>query len=284
MKSIIEGSVGRIRGVFTGERLRPEFSAAFAHAIWRTSGRIILGLLSLLIAALIWHGLSTVVFGPFLVPTPITVATTFFDMLNTGELIQHSIASLLRVAAGFVIGSAVAILVGLIMGRIQVIHDLFDPIIEFLRFLSPTAMIPIAVIWFGIGETSKVFLIFWGVFFFVLINTIAGVVRTPQGRINALLCLGASRWQVFTKVVLPSAIPSIVVGMRVALASAFISIIPAELLAADSGLGYLLQSSSLLLQTDRMFVALATVAAVGFAADRIFRIAVAIVFRRHLQT
>jgi NitT/TauT family transport system permease protein/taurine transport system permease protein len=172
---------------------------------------------------------------------------------------------------------------GVLLGRVRLLHDLLDPIMELLRYLSPTAMIPIAVIWFGIGEMSKYFLIFWGTIFIVLINTIAGVIRTPKARQNAALCLGASEMQIFRLIVFPSAIPFIVTGMRVALASAFVSIIPAELLGADNGLGYLLQSASLLLQTDRIFVALVTVSACGFLADRLFRTVVGIVFKPYLR-
>jgi NitT/TauT family transport system permease protein/taurine transport system permease protein len=175
---------------------------------------------------------------------------------------------------GFTLGSVAAIVLGTIMGRIKWVHDLLDPIVEFLRYASPTAMIPIAIIWFGIGEAPKYFLIFWGTFFFVLINTIAGVMRAPIIRERAAICLGASRAQVFLRVVIPSAIPQIVTGMRVAMAASFMSIIPAEMLAANSGLGYLLLQSSLLVQTDRVFVALAVISIVGFATDRIFRILV----------
>jgi len=128
-----------------------------------------------------------------------------------------------------------------LLGRIRLLHDLLDPIMELLRYLSPTAMIPIAVIWFGIGEMSKYFLIFWGTFFIVLINTTAGVWRAPVTRQRAAECLGANHLQIFVLVVIPSAVPYIVTGMRVAMASSFMSIIPAEILAADSGIGYLLQ-------------------------------------------
>jgi NitT/TauT family transport system permease protein/taurine transport system permease protein len=162
------------------------------------------------------------------------------------------------------------------------VNELSDPIIEVLRYLSPTAMIPIAVIWFGIGETSKYFLIFWGTFFFVLINTIAGVVRTPVARQRAARCLGANELQIFLLVVIPSALPYIVTGMRVAMAASFMSIIPAEMLAADSGLGYLLQQSSLLIQTDRIFVALAMISGLGFLTDRLFRLVVERTLRRFM--
>jgi NitT/TauT family transport system permease protein/taurine transport system permease protein len=132
-------------------------------------------------------------------------------------------------------------------------------------------MIPIAVIWFGIGETSKYFLIFWGTFFIVLINAIHGVMATPWARVRAAECLGATRAQIFALIVLPSAVPSIITGMRVALASSYLSIIPAEILAADSGLGFLLQQSSLLVQTNRVFVVLAVFGILGYASDRAFR-------------
>jgi NitT/TauT family transport system permease protein/taurine transport system permease protein len=186
------------------------------------------------------------------------------------------------VFVGYVAGGFFALILGLLMGRIKLLHDLADPVVELLRFLSPTAMIPIVVIWFGIGEMAKYSLVFWGTLFSVLISTIAGVVRTPLIRQNAALCLGASEAQIFRLIVLPSAIPYIVVGLRLALASAFISIIPAELLAADSGLGYLLQQSSLLQQTDRIFVALVMICTIGFLADRLFQLVVATVLRRYL--
>ncbi|MGE0284527.1 MAG: ABC transporter permease, partial [Rhizobiaceae bacterium] len=181
-------------------------------------------------------------------------------------------------------GSFAAIVVGILMGRIKLLRELADPIVEVMRYLSPTAMIPIAVIWFGIGEASKYFLIFWGTFFFVLLNTIAGVLRTPIQRQRAAQCLGASELQIFLIVVLPSALPYIITGMRVAMAASFMSIIPAEMLAADSGLGYLLQQSSMLVQTDRIFVALAFICGLGFLTDRLFRMIVDKALKRFMIT
>ena len=143
-------------------------------------------------------------------------------------------------------------------------------------------MIPIAVIWFGIGEMSKYFLIFWGTFFIMLVNTTAGVMRTPIARQRAAQCLGASQPEIFAYIVVPSAVPYIVTGMRVAMASAFMSIIPAEILAADSGIGYLLQNSSMLLQTDRIFVALVTISVLGFLCDRGLRMLVDLTLTRFM--
>lgn len=244
---------------------------------------VLLSTASLLIAFCIWQLLSTVLFNPFLIPPPLKVFRTAIPMLESGEIFADVSISMIRVLVGFITGSLVGVLMGALLGRIRALHDLLDPIIELLRYLSPTAMIPIAVIWFGIGEMSKYFLIFWGTFFIVLINTTAGVWRAPIARQRAAECLGANRLQIFVLVVVPSAVPYIVTGMRVAMASSFMSIIPAEILAADSGIGYLLQKSSMLLQTDRIFVALLTICVLGFIVDRIFRLLVDKVLARYMS-
>lgn len=243
----------------------------------------VLGTASIVLGLCIWQFLSSFVFNPFLIPPPLRVMQTAIPMLASGEILQDVWISLTRVLVGFVTGCACAIAFGVLLGRIRLLHDLLDPAIELLRYLSPTAMIPIAVIWFGIGEMSKYFLIFWGTFFIVLINTVAGVMRTPRTRQLAAECLGASRWRILVSVVVPSAAPYVVTGMRIAMASAFMSIIPAEILAANSGLGYLLQQSSMLLQTDRIFVALLAICILGFAFDRVFRLLVDRMLSRYMS-
>jgi ABC-type nitrate/sulfonate/bicarbonate transport system permease component len=238
---------------------------------------------SIVIAFTVWQILSTFIFNPFLIPPPLVVLETAVPMVRSGEIFRHVAISMARVSVGFVSGSVLAVVLGVLLGRIRVLNELLDPVIELLRYLSPTAMIPIAVIWFGIGETSKYFLIFWGTFFIVLINTTAGVMRAPIIRQRAAECLGASPLQIFLLVVIPSAAPYIVTGMRIAMASAFMSIIPAEILAADSGIGFLLQNSSILLQTNRIFVALLTISVLGFAFDRLFRIIVDRMLSRYMS-
>jgi NitT/TauT family transport system permease protein/taurine transport system permease protein len=249
----------------------------------RATRSVLLSGASVLVALLIWQFLSTFVFNPFLVPPPLEVFRTAIPMLLSGEILQDVAISMARVMVGFVTGSLSGIVVGVLLGRIRVLHDLFDPIVELLRYLSPTAMIPIAVIWFGIGEMSKYFLIFWGTFFIVVINSTVGVWRAPVARQRAAECLGANALQIFLLIVIPSAVPYIVTGMRVAMASSFMSIIPAEILAADSGIGYLLQKSSMLLQTNRIFVALLTICVLGFVVDRIFRFFVDRVLARYMS-
>ena len=244
---------------------------------------VLLATASVLIALLTWQFLSTVLFNPFLIPPPLEVFRTAIPMLASGEILADVSISMVRVLVGFVTGSLAGIVIGVLLGRIRLLHELLDPIVELLRYLSPTAMIPIAVIWFGIGELSKYFLIFWGTFFIVVINTTVGVWRAPVARRRAAECLGANQLQIFILVIIPSAVPYIVTGMRVAMASSFMSIIPAEILAADSGIGYLFQKSSMLLQTNRIFVALLTICVLGFIVDRLFRLLVDKVLARYMS-
>ncbi|HEY1981440.1 MAG TPA: ABC transporter permease [Xanthobacteraceae bacterium] len=251
-------------------------------ASYRLTRPLALGTVSLLIGVIAWQILSTFVFNPFLIPPPLKVLRTAVPMVLSGEIPMDSAVSMTRILVGFFTGSFAGIVLGVLLGRVKLLHELLDPILELLRYLSPTAMIPIAVIWFGIGEMSKYFLIFWGTFFIVVINTTAGVWRTPITRQRAAECLGASKLEIFLLVAIPSAIPYIVTGMRVAMASSFMSIIPAEILAADSGIGYLLQKSSMLLQTDRIFVALLTICLLGFVVDRLFRLFVEKVLKRYM--
>src|ERR1700756_6069625 len=244
---------------------------------------ILLSAASVALAFLIWQLLSTFIFNPFLIPPPLEVIPTALPRMIEGRIFADLVINISRILVGFFFGSLIGVIFGVLLGRIRVLHDLLDPIMELLRYLSPTAMIPIAVIWFGIGEMSKYFLIFWGTVFIVLINTTAGVWRAPMTRQRAAECFGANRLQIFLLGVIPSAVPYIVTGMRVAMASSFMSIIPAEILAADSGIGYLLQKSSTLLQTNRIFVALLTICILGFVVDRLFRFGVDHLLARYVS-
>jgi ABC-type nitrate/sulfonate/bicarbonate transport system permease component len=263
----VNGNAGGAKRLLTRDRVRP----------------VVFGGLSLVIALVTWQLLSTFVFNPLLVPPPLEVVRAAIPMITSGEIFRDVAISMSRVLIGYVSGSIAAIILGVLLGRIKWLNDVLDPIIELMRYLSPTAMIPIAVIWFGIGEMSKYFLIFWGTFFIVLVNTIAGVWRVPVTRQRAAECLGATRLRILTSIVIPSAVPDIITGMRVAMASSFMSIIPAEILAADSGIGYLLQKSSMLMQTSTIFVALLTICILGFTVDRLFRALVSTLLWRYVR-
>jgi NitT/TauT family transport system permease protein/taurine transport system permease protein len=163
----------------------------------------VVAILSLSTALLIWQLLSSTVLNPQLVPPPLEVARTGVPMIESGEIFRDAGISLWRIMVGFFSGTLLAVILGVLMGRLHALNEAIEPVLEVLRYLSPTAMIPIAIIWFGIGELSKYFLIFWAIFFFVLINTIAGVIRTPIARQRAAQCLGANDLQIFIRVVIP---------------------------------------------------------------------------------
>ncbi|CKH46688.1 ABC transporter permease [Mycolicibacterium smegmatis] len=228
-------------------------------------------LASLAIFVTVWWILSMTLFNPALVPPPQQVAARAWELVSTGRIWPDVLASLRRVYVGLIAGSVVGVVMGILIGQVKVIERLLDPVMQLMRNLSPTAMIPISIVWFGIGENSKYFLVFWGVVFFVTVNTIAGVAGTPRTRVRAARCFGASEGVIFFRIVLPSAVPYIAAGVRLGVASAFMTIVPAELLAAQRGVGALLQQSSLQGQTDRMFVALAVISLMGFLSDRLVK-------------
>ncbi len=259
----------------------------FSDTKWRflTKGRgVLMTLLSLALFLTVWTIASKFVIGnPRLFPGPKQVLQTAIPMFYTGEMFTHILASLKRVGVGFSLATVSAILLGLTMGRLRILNEVTDPVAQVLRALSPTAMIPIAIIWFGIGEGSKFFLCFWGAFFLILFNTVAGSISTPLLRQRAAQCLGCGKVQIFFKVVLPSAVPYIRVGLRLGLTSSFLSVIPAEMMAAGSGVGYLLMQSAVFVQTDRIFVALSTLAFLGLFADRALALVFRVFFARYVD-
>ena len=152
-----------------------------------------------------------------------------------------------------------------------------------MRPISPVALVPLSIIWFGIGDMSRYFIIFYGVVIIMIMNTAAGVSATPNIRLNAARCLGASRQQIFRRIVIPSAVPYILTGMRVSLGFAFMGIVAAEMIAAQSGIGYLIMQSRMLLRTDIMFVGLVTLGVLGAVIDGSFKLAIDRTMRRYME-
>jgi NitT/TauT family transport system permease protein/taurine transport system permease protein len=192
-------------------------------------------------------------------------------MLVSGELGHHLLLSFQRVLVGYVIGCGLGVVIGVLMGRIPWVNDLFDLPIELVRSITPVAMVPLAIIWFGIGENSKYFIIVYSTIILVILNTMAGVKTTPVIRVRAAQCLGARSYQIFAKVILPSAIPYILNGMRIAVGFAFMGVIAAEIIAAKAGVGALIMDARMLVQTDRMMVGLISLGLMGAVSDWAFR-------------
>lgn len=239
--------------------------------------------ISIGLAGVLWHLSVGTLFSPQLVATPGDTVAMAWDMLKSGELLRHVGVSLSRVLVGFIAGCVLGVVFGALIGRFRLVRELTDPIIELTRPISPIALLPLAMLWFGIGEFTKYFLITYATVVVVLINTVAGVSRTPPTRIRAARCLGANDLQLFLKVILPSAVPFILTGMRVALGFSFMAVVAAELVGAREGIGFLIMNSRMLLQTDQLFVGLFSLGVVGAIIDRVFRILLDRSMRRYMQ-
>ncbi len=221
---------------------------------------------------LIWHLASQFLVRSVLFPSPFPVFERAVVLIEDGLLQEAVIASMRRILQGFLLGSALGIPIGLALGSFKPVRLLLEPWTEFFRFIPAVAMITVAVIWFGIGEESKIFLIAYTTVFVVIIATAAGVGAVGKDKIRAAQCLGASKFQVFALVALPATVPYILTGMRLAMANAFVTIVAAELVASNDGLGKMLWDARLFMQVEDIFVALISLGLLGFATDRAFRL------------
>ena len=199
------------------------------------------------------------------------LAAAFADLVASGRWFVEIYASLQRILIGFTLGCLVAVPLGLAMGNVRSIRLALEPYVNFFRFIPPIAFLPLVVLWFGIGETSKVALIVYTTLFIVLINTMAGVFQIPVIKIRAARSLGIRGSSLFRFVVIPSTVPFIITGMRIAMGNSFMTVVAAEMLSANSGLGYLIFSSRVFYRTGHMFVGLITLGILGFLADLLFR-------------
>jgi NitT/TauT family transport system permease protein len=239
-----------------------------ARQLLTVYGAYALGFASLFV---IWQLTSIYLVGSVLFPPPTVVLRKGLLLARNGILFEHLWASLQRILAGFVAGSLLGIPIGLAMGSFRPVRKLLEPYTEFLRFIPSVAMITVAVIWFGIGEASKVFLIIYTTIFIVILNTAAGVSAIAPNKIRAAESLGATQGQIFLHVALPATVPYILTGMRLAMANSFTTIVAAELIAANDGLGKMLWDGRLFMLVDEIFVSLVTLGFLGFATDRLFR-------------
>ncbi len=204
-----------------------------------------------------------------LLPSPLEVLRALTASVQDGSLLRHITASLLRVLEGFLVALVVAVPLGIAMGVSHVVRGLVEPLLELLRPIPPIALIPLAILWFGIDELSKVFIIAYGAFFPILLNTMAGFREVDPVQVRAAQVLGAKRYHVFRDVVLRSAFPFIVVGARVGMGMAFIVLVAAELIASSVGLGFLISDARYNFRTDQMFLGMACIGVLGFLLNKL---------------
>jgi len=209
--------------------------------------------------------------SPVFLPSPLAVARKFISVATNGfvdaTLAQHLTISLARVFGALFASLAVGIPVGIAIGLSTVGKGIFDPLLEFLRPLPPLAYLPLVIIWFGIGEASKVLVIAIAMLAPIALSTAAGVRNVSRDRINAARTLGASQTQVLAHVILPSALPSILTGLRIALGAGWTTLVAAELIAATRGLGFMIQSAAQFLVTDVVIMGILVIAAVAFVLE-----------------
>ena len=205
--------------------------------------------------------------SPAILPTPTQVALKWVEYLRSGELPSDAAATLLRVGVGFLIGAALALPLGLWMGARAKVYGAFNPLIQILRPIPPIAFIPLAILWFGLGNPPAFFLIALGAFFPVLMNTIAGVRNVDAIYVRVAQNLGAKSGTLFWRVLLPGAMPSILAGMRVGIGVAFICVIVAEMIAVNNGLGYRILEAREYFWSDKIIAGMISIGILGLAID-----------------
>ncbi|MEY8772046.1 taurine ABC transporter permease TauC [Erwinia sp. ACCC 02193] len=240
---------------------------------WPFGRQLTLSVATLLALLGIWWAVTAFgLIAPLFLPAPQQV---FHQLLVVAgpqgfmdaTLWQHLAASLTRIAIALLAATLIGVPVGILMGLNATARGILDPLIELYRPVPPLAYLPLMVIWFGIGETSKILLIYLAIFAPVVMSTLAGVKSAQQVRLRAAQSLGASRWQTLWFVVLPGALPEVLTGLRIGLGVGWSTLVAAELIAATRGLGFMVQSAGEFLATDVVLAGIAVIALIAFSLE-----------------
>ena len=209
----------------------------------------------------------------YVLPSPVDVLYSAINILQSGKLLQNTIDTLFKVFSGLILASIVAIPLGILMGWYQTLEDLCSLIVSILRPIPPVAWIPFSILWFGIGTVPAVFIIFMGCVFPILVYTLDGVKRTDKVLIESAQTLGANDWNVLKRVILPSAVPYIVSGLKVGVGIALMCTISAEMIGSSSGLGYMILTATNLFDTGTTVVGMLVIGLIGLVLDYVFGLA-----------
>ena len=231
-----------------------------------------ISVITLIVLLAAWWGVTAAgLIEPLFLPPPSAVLEKGWLLATKGymdsTLWQHLSASLSRIGLGLGFAILTAVPVGIAIGHNRIARGIFDPLIEFYRPIPPLAYLPLIVIWCGIGELSKVLLIYLAIFAPIAIATATGVRTVDPAKIRAAQSLGASRWQLIRHVILPSALPDILTGIRIGLGVGWSTLVAAELIAATSGLGFMVQSAAQFLVTDVVVLGILVIAIIAFAME-----------------
>ncbi|MEE0955197.1 MAG: ABC transporter permease [Eubacterium sp.] len=229
------------------------------------------GGISIILLILIW-GIGSLFYTVDFLPSPVETIKGGEEIIRDGTLWNDVVVSMGRVLKGWILGVVVAVPLGLLIGTSKTVSTLIEPIITFFRFVPAIGFITLFLLWFGVGEESKVALIFYATIFPVIVNTASGVRGIDRSLLEASGSLGGSKAYTFFHVILPSATPGIFTGVRLGLSGAIICIVAAEMLAASSGLGYLIYTSRIYYRTDWIFIGIFTLGLIGFLVDQLMQL------------
>ena len=207
----------------------------------------------------------------YVLPSPVDVLSAAYKIIINGSLLKNTVDTLIKVFLGIGLASLIAIPLGIVLGWSRTLERFCSLIISILRPVPPIAWIPFAILWFGIGLSSAVFVIFLGCVFTVLVYTIDGVRRTDKVLVESAQTLGASDWDVLTKVIWPSSIPYIVSGLKVGVSIGLMCTISSEMIASSSGLGYMILTASQLFDPGTTVIGILVIGVIGIAFDFVFR-------------
>ncbi|WP_343650344.1 ABC transporter permease subunit [Herbaspirillum sp.] len=226
-----------------------------------------------LLLLLLWEAFArTGVLSPQVLPAPSKVLQTAWNLIGQGRLLSDLGASLLRAAAGFVIGGSLGFVLGTLVGFSRLAEALFDRSVQMVRAVPFLAALPLVIVWFGVGEGGKVFLVSLGVLFPIYINTVLGIRQVDPKLLELGRVTGLSNWTLIRRIVLPGALPSILAGVRYALAVAWLALVIAETIAANTGIGSLAMDAREFLQTDVIVLTIVIYAGIGVVSDAIARL------------
>jgi len=240
---------------------------------WPFGRQITLSAATVLVLLAIWWAVTAFgLIAPLFLPAPQQVFHQLLVIASPqgfmdATLWQHLAASLTRIVIALLAAMLIGVPTGILMGLSKTARGILDPLIELYRPVPPLAYLPLMVIWFGIGETSKILLIYLAIFAPVVMSTLAGVKSAQQVRLRAAQSLGASRWQTLWFVVLPGALPEILTGLRIGLGVGWSTLVAAELIAATRGLGFMVQSAGEFLATDVVLAGIAVIALIAFSLE-----------------
>jgi ABC-type nitrate/sulfonate/bicarbonate transport system permease component len=209
--------------------------------------------------------------NPLQLPSPLRVWSALVDLAASGEVLEHAAISTARLAVALAVALLLAVPLGFVMGLSAAANDFVDPLVELLRPISGIAWIPLALFIFGVGDTLPVFIMVYVAFFPILLNTIAGVRQVDRKLVNAARTMGVGRRAMLRHVIVPAALPTMMVGFRLGFAGAWAAIVAAELIGAPSGLGFAIEWYRQLLMTPKVFAFIAVIGVVGFLCDLALR-------------